>query len=213
MYVFIFGFDIVDTPLIKSCCDWVFANCPFSHLPAYSSQTPLPSSLNPTHLQWQVNASLLNLTQLQYPTGLKRTTVQACPGCENAQSSLRSYCVRPRRPAGPAPSRPAEPGGGARRSCNTAASAAGSLGGSRRPQPETRIQPCLHPPSRSAAAQPTGDPGRLRGARRGLCPPAVVRCLHARIRARRSTGWSGCAFPTPALNNGVTSPKDRCLET
>lgn len=160
-----------------------------------------------------MNASSLNLTPQQYPTRRKRTTAQACPGCENAQSSARSYCVRPRRPAGPAPSRPAGSGGGARRSCSTAASAAGSLGGSRRPLPGAGIQPSLHPPSRSAAAYPTGDPGRLRGAIRELCPPAVVRCLHARIRARGSTGWSGCAFPTSALSNGVMSPMDRCLET
>lgn len=36
--------------------------------------------------------------------------------------------------------------------------------------PQPRIQP--------------GDPGCLRGAIRGLCPPAVVRCLQARGRAK-----------------------------
>lgn len=180
MYVFIFGFHTVDTPLIKSCCDLSLCKLSIKSFTSLFLARHLYPHLWTRHTfsgRRQVNESPLNLTQAQYPTGFKRTTVQACPGCENAQSSLRSYCVRPRRPAGPAPSRPAEPGGGGRRSCSTAASAAGSLGGSRRPQPGTRIQPCLHPPSRSAAAQPTGDPGRLRGARTGLCPPAVVRCL------------------------------------
>lgn len=69
---------------------------------------------------------------------------------------------------------------------------------------------------RHRATQPriqAGDPGRLRGAIRRLCPPAVVRCLKARIRARKRTGWSGCAFPTPALSNGAMCPKERCLQT
>lgn len=163
--------------------------------PSQQSLKSLPRALLGRHLlghiwtlQYQTGSErvIFESRTVEFPTGLKRTTVRACPGCENTQSALQSYCVRPPRPAGPAPSRPAGSEGGTRRSYSTAVSAAGSLRGNRRPLPGTLIRPCLHPPSRSAAAYPTGDPGRLRGAKGGLCPPAVVRCLHARIRAVRN---------------------------
>lgn len=140
---------------------------------------------------------------VRYPTGSERTTVQACcRGCETAQSSLRSYCVRPRRPAGPAPSRRAESGGGARRSCSTAASAAGNLAGILHPQPGHRKQQHSHPPSRSTAASPAGDPGCLRGAIRGLRPPLQWSgvCM---LGAEHGMAW----MRVPAFSNGTMSPQ------
>lgn len=53
MYVCIFGFNTVDTPLKKKAA--VIESLQTVHLIIYqltlASQTPLPSSLNPTHLQ------------------------------------------------------------------------------------------------------------------------------------------------------------------
>lgn len=119
------------------------------------------------------------------------------------RSALQSYCDRPRHPSGPAPSHRAGSGGDVRHSCSTAESAAGSPAAGRGPQPGPWIQTLLPPPSCSEETQPCDQQGGLQRSLAvsmriisGLCPPAVVRCLHARERAQRSqeAGW---ASPTP----------------